>query len=345
MTARLVLGLDVGGTSTRALAVDADSGVRLGTGRAPGANPLAHGLERSAENIAAALKEALAGRDPAEVHGCAVGLAGASRLAADPAAAARFAELWHACGLRCAVTLVSDVAAAYAAGTPEPDGSVLVAGTGAVAAAVAGGEPRRWRDGHGWLLGDDGSGFWIGRQAVRAALAALDAAAATGPLVESVLAAYPSPDPAGPAPAGPRARTSALIAAVAARPPVELAALAPRVFAAAEAADPAALRILDQAAEHLAAALGQVREPAAASPIVLGGGLLGPGTRIGRRVRAALAADWPAAPIHTAADGAAGAAWLAALPHYPADRVRDLHARLTGRAAEGESGNARTRRG
>ncbi|MBR7838587.1 N-acetylglucosamine kinase [Actinospica durhamensis] len=344
MTARLVLGLDVGGTSTRALAVDAVSGERLGSGRAPGANPVAHGVGRAAENIAAALKEALAGRDPADVHACVVGLAGASKVAADPGTAAEFARLWLALGLGCEVAIVSDAAAAFAAGTPEPDGSVLVAGTGAVAAAVAGRRPWRWRDGHGWLLGDDGSGFWIGRQAARAALAALDASGpaaappAAGPLVESVLATYLDTESADdapvPAPVPARLRTSALIAAVTARPPVNLAALVPCVLDAADAGDEVAAGILAEAARHLTSALGHVREPAATTPIVLAGGLLHPGTRVDRLVRRALAAAWPDAPIRAAIDGAAGAAWLAALPIHPPDRARDLHARLTQLTAE-----------
>ena len=340
MTARLVLGLDVGGTSTRALAADAVSGERLGSGRAPGANPVAHGAGRAAENIAAALEESLAGHDPADVHACVVGLAGASKVAADPDTAAEFARLWLALGLRCEVAIVSDAAAAFAAGTPEPDGSVLVAGTGAVAAAVAGRRPWRWRDGHGWLLGDDGSGFWIGRQAARAALAALDASdtadvsAPPGPLFESVLGAYLDPERPGHVPGPARLRTSALIAAVTARPPVDLAALVPRVLDAADAADPVAAGILAKAAQHLTAALGHVREPADTTPIVLAGGLLRPGTRVDRLVRASLAAAWPDAPIHAATDGAAGAAWLAALPIHPPERARDLHARLTQLTAE-----------
>ena len=119
VSARLVLGLDVGGTSTRALAVDATTGARLGAGSAQGANPVAHGVPRAAENIGAALAQALAGHDPAEVRACVVGMAGASKLAADPQTAAAFAELWQKVGLRCEVSIVSDVAAAFAAGTAE----------------------------------------------------------------------------------------------------------------------------------------------------------------------------------------------------------------------------------
>jgi N-acetylglucosamine kinase-like BadF-type ATPase len=346
-----VLGFDVGGTWTRALAVDAATGTRLGAGRAAGANPVAHGVARAAGNVGAALTEALAGRDPAGVRGCVVGMAGAGKVAADPAAAAAFAELWHEAGLRCPVEIVSDVAAAFAAGTAQPDGSVLLAGTGAVAAAVADRRPRHWRDGYGWLLGDEGSGFWIGRQAVRAALAALEGREPQAALAEAVLAAYPGPNP-HPAealrePERARLAASALIAAVTARPPVELSALVPSVLSCARAGDPAAARILAEAGERLVAALGDVRAAGDASPIVLAGGVLGPGSPVARLVREALAASWPDAPVSAATDGAAGAAWLAALPllaaaGHDAGAAAILHTRLM---TEGGTGDARTRRG
>ncbi|MGC1211416.1 MAG: ATPase, partial [Micromonospora sp.] len=42
MSGSVVVGLDVGGTSTRAAALSLD-GLRLGTGRAGGGNPTSHG--------------------------------------------------------------------------------------------------------------------------------------------------------------------------------------------------------------------------------------------------------------------------------------------------------------
>ncbi|WP_051451073.1 N-acetylglucosamine kinase [Actinospica robiniae] len=342
MSARLVLGLDVGGTSTRALAADAASGQRLGIGRASGGNPIARGVSRAAENIGAAMREALAGHDAGEVEACVVGMAGESKVAAEPGTAAVFAALWQAVGLRCEVRIVSDVAAAFAAGTPESDGSVLIAGTGAVAAEMVGRRPCRWRDGNGWLLGDDGSGFWIGRQAVRAALAALDGSGPRSALLHNVIAAYLDPipkPPEGGEPGETRFLASALIAAVNERPPVDLAALVPRVLAGAAAADPVAQHVLAEAARLLVAALCHIREPGDTTPIVLAGGVLQPGMHVDLLVRAALAETWPDAPVHAATDGAAGAAWLAALTQAPDPA---LHAQLM---AEGGTGDARTRLG
>lgn len=64
---------------------------------------------------------------------------------------------------------------------------MLIAGTGATAGSVADQRWTRTADGHGWLLGDDGSGFWLGREAVRSALRTLEAGEPPGRLVGSVL--------------------------------------------------------------------------------------------------------------------------------------------------------------
>ncbi len=81
----------------------------------------------------------------------------------------------------------SDIEAAFASapGTPA-DGLALVAGTGAVALRITDRRTTTSVDGDGWLLGDDGSGFWIGRSAVRAALRMADGRGATTVLAGSV---------------------------------------------------------------------------------------------------------------------------------------------------------------
>ena len=135
---------------------------------------------------AGALRAALAGIDPRRVNASVIGVAGVSALRTPPVAA-RFGQVWADAGLTCDPGYAPDLEVAFAAGTPEPDGSVLVAGTGATAGAVTGHRLTRTADGHGWLLGDDGSGFWLGREAVRATLRTLDAGEPPGRLVGSVL--------------------------------------------------------------------------------------------------------------------------------------------------------------
>ena len=347
---RPVLGLDIGGSWTRALIVDPDSAARLGAGRRAGANPVTHGVARASAQISAALREALADAAiPAgAIAACVVGLAGASKLAADPAAARAVEALWRDAGIGCEVEIVADVTTAFVAGCAEPDGSVLLAGTGAIAAAMTDRRPADLRGGHGWMLGDEGSGYWIGREAVRATLTALDDGVPLTGLTAAVLAEQTAADRAaaggGPSDAaaarapGPRTADfgldegrrlgALLIAAANARPAVELAALVPLVAQAADRGDRTACGILSAAAEHLVATLARARAPQESAPIVLAGGVLGPSTLVYRLVRAAVSEAWPKARITPGVDGAAGAAWLAARRLLGDGPAAELHAWL-----------------
>ena len=388
MADRCVVGLDVGGSHSRAVLATVD-GRTLGTGRAGGGNPTVLGAGAAIANIVAALKAALGDVPGERVQACVVGLAGVSTLLADPRAPHVLEQAWADAGLTCAVRVVSDVTVAFAAGTPAADGTLLVSGTGAVAARMHDRLPVHFRDGYGWLLGDEGSGFWIGRQAARAAIAAADgrrpmaelatsvlarlidtdqnpdavrmapaavqsgdqepgsgAAAGTADLAASTTAgrssgpdsrasatttpttptaAYPSarvrPPATGPLPLTAsigegftrhgRRRAAELVRAVTAQPTVALARLAPLVMAAYELGDPAAVRIVAEAAEALVDSLAGVR-PETGEPVVLGGSVLVSRSPVFDAVAAAIGRRWPDSPIALAADGAAGATWLAA---------------------------------
>ncbi|RGC67218.1 Glucosamine kinase GspK [Micromonospora sp. MW-13] len=308
MSDTVVVGLDVGGTSTRALAVTL-SGNRLGTGRAGGGNPTSHGAERAAGELLAALRGALAGVDPARVRAGTIGLAGAGRLLADPAGRAAFDRAWRDAGLRCPYAVHGDALVAYASGTASTAGTVLIAGTGAIAAQVRDLRLDRIADGHGWLLGDAGSGFWLGREAVRRLLADLDAGREPGPLGRRALGELLGGDEVADRP---RDTVDAVVQAVTRRPPVELARLAPLVVTSADEGEPVAAELIAEAAAHLAESVARIRPAGAQDPVVLGGGLLTADTPLAVAVRRELARRWPGAPLRAAGDGAAGAAWLAA---------------------------------
>ncbi|GAA2052708.1 BadF/BadG/BcrA/BcrD ATPase family protein [Catenulispora yoronensis] len=350
----LVLGLDVGGTSTRALVATAD-GVRVGAGRAAGGNPTGLGPARAAAAQADAVGQALSGLDPAAVRYVVLGLAGGAALPSgeDMPAGEAFARVWERAGLSCPVEYQGDALIAFVAGTDRPEGSLLLSGTGAVAIAVKDRAMAARSDGHGWLLGDRGSGFWLGRQAVVAAMAELDGegppTVLTGLVIESLslggavpgtesASVFPegaAPVPASPAssasasPAGPIAAPIAardLVTAVMSQPPPNLARLAPLLATACAAGDRVAEGIADRAAAYLAATLSAVRGPAAATPIVLAGSILTNPTPVAARVRTALAERWPDAVVTPALDGAAAAVWLAldrfGRPPSPAVRER-----------------------
>src|SRR6478752_1830649 len=102
-------------------------------------------------------------------------------------------------GLDAPLVFESDLLATYLSGTHRPDGYAVIAGTGAGAIRVEDGRQVAVADALGWLLGDEGSGFWIGQRAVRAALADLDGrgpATALTPLMLERLG-VPAPEDAG----------------------------------------------------------------------------------------------------------------------------------------------------
>lgn len=172
-------------------------------------------------------------------------------------------------------------------------GIVVVAGTGSVAAGTDG--RRRMRaGGHGFLLGDEGSGYWIGQQALRAALRARDGLGPPTRLAEVVTGAW-------------GCGLDAALARVY-RHPVErnlLAGLAPLV--AAET-DPEAGRILRAAAESLAGLAQALRDRLGALPVAAVGGVFG-SAQVRRRFEELVGPSAPLAPP------AVGAALLAA-PHH-----------------------------
>jgi N-acetylglucosamine kinase-like BadF-type ATPase len=302
----LVLGLDVGGTASRAVVVTL-AGRLAGQGRAGGGNPTARPPEAAAASVVEAIRIALSEVDPRDVRAGVMGVAGGSRLA-DPRVAAEFERGWREAGLRCPMNLVADVLVAFVSATTAPSGTVLVAGTGAVAGRIDDRTLTRTADGLGWLLGDEGSAFWLGRAAAREVTRALYAGQPPGLLarlvVDRVLGAGPRPDQ-------PAALARALVAEVYRQPLAAIPRLAPLVSQAATAGDRPARAIVRGAVGRLVATLAQVRDDTADTPIVLGGSVLTSTGPIQAAVRRGVARRW-SAPVLVATAGAAGAAWLAA---------------------------------
>ncbi|GLZ78779.1 N-acetylglucosamine kinase [Actinorhabdospora filicis] len=320
MRSDLVLGFDIGGTSTRALTATL-TGERLATGTAPGGNPTSHGTDTALAHIAQAAAHTLTGIDPTRVAAVHIGLAGGEPLQHGPGKTA-LDTVFTTLGVPTTtpVTCGTDLIVAFAAGTSSPEGTIAIGGTGAVAGGVAGHELISRGDGYGWLLGDAGSGFWLGKRAVRATLEAIDGHAPIGPLAKAVLAETWNE------PGEPTSRR--LIDVVMRRPHMTLAAHARLVTTAATDGDPVAIALLEQAAAHLAATIISVRDTRERTPIVLAGSLLTAGTAVGTGVRDRLTRAFPDAPLLTGTDGVAAAAWLAAR-----DLVDDptaLHKRLLG---------------
>lgn len=304
-----VVGVDAGGTATRALAVAAD-GTVLGRGRSGGGNPNSVPPDVAAGHLAEAIGAALKELDPRQASACVVGMAGTSKLT-DPSVAELFEATWRGLGLA-AVRVVTDAEVAYASATDEPDGTVLVAGTGSIAGRVRDRRLVSTVGGYGWLLGDEGSAYWLGREAVRATLDVLSGERPFGPLAKSVLAEAGVEEPTRQQDR--RRAWQRLITAANAEAPIRLARFAPLVSALSTSSDAAS--ILERAAALLAEIALGAREAGERTPVVLVGSVLG--GPVGGLVRERLAG----LDVVTSSDGVLGAAWLAAVEVFGKRAVR-----------------------
>ncbi|MCI3271667.1 hypothetical protein MQP27_11140 [Streptomyces sp. 7R015] len=181
------------------LAAAADGRV-VGEGAGGPGNALTVPRDRLTANLVEAVGRAVPEGVRGRVVAVAGGFAGANgasedepgRLNALTALRAALRQLGIPTG---ALGVSSDIEAAFASAPGAPaDGLALVAGTGAVAMRIADRRATTTVDGDGWLLGDDGSGFWIGREAVRAALRMADGRGGPTLLAETVGRALALPE-------------------------------------------------------------------------------------------------------------------------------------------------------
>jgi glucosamine kinase len=289
-----LVAVDAGGTSTRAVVLS-PAGECLGYAVAGSGNPTAVGPETAAASVAESVMGAMQRAEVASTRIRLVVLAMAG--AGSTAVAAEISRRLAGIGLDAPQVFESDLLATYLSGSHRPDGYAVIAGTGAGAIRVEGGRQVAVADALGWLLGDEGSGFWIGHHVVRAVLADLDgrgAPTALTPLMLARLRVRPPSD------GGDRRPILAMVRALYAGPPVRLADYAGLVFEVD--GDGIADRILDDAAAALARTLDAVRSPTVSGPVVLGGGILGRRRQVADRLAAASGAK----EVHAVADGALG---------------------------------------
>ncbi len=165
---RHVLGIDAGGTKTRALLADASERI-LGSAQGGGANLKTHG-ELEVEKVLHKVVEEAEAQAGVRPDAVALGIAGADR----PKDQAVLRDMMRRIGFRSRVVVTSDARIAFVAGSRLRVGLALVCGTGSIAwGRNARGDVAR-AGGRGWHVGDEGSGFWIGERAIRAVLRAAD---------------------------------------------------------------------------------------------------------------------------------------------------------------------------
>jgi N-acetylglucosamine kinase-like BadF-type ATPase len=300
------LAVDAGGTSTRAVILT-PTGHCLGYGKAGSGNPTSAGPDDAAEAVASAVQTALAkgAVTPGQVDSVLLAMAGAGTVSVS---ATR--QSLQAIGINPLPTFASDLLATFCSGTHRQAGYAIVAGTGASAIRADGGRAVATADGLGWLVGDEGSGFWIGWRVARAALADLDNRGPVTALTAPLLSQLGAPGTEqGPDSDGRPANLAFATRALYAMRPVKLAQLAHLAFEAP--GDQVAELIVREAADALARTFEAVRRPGLDGPIVLGGGILTHYPVLAGHVMAAITRDKQTPTFTPVPDGVVGAAVLA----------------------------------
>jgi glucosamine kinase len=292
-----LIGADVGGSKT-AVGVSEGAGILARTD-GPGAAVRPGRALASAGMIAEVVRRALAsvGRLSGDV--LLVGAAGAGRAPER----SELAKALGAEGLARRVEVTTDIELALAGAFESGPGIVVSAGTGSIAVGRDTRGARRRIGGYGWQMGDEGSGYAIGRAALGAVSRARDGRSPRTALTDRVLAATRSAD------------FDALVRWAASAAPSELASLAPHVLEVAAEGDPLAQGIADYAARELSQLAICLLPHLDAQPpvgVALTGGLLSRDRPLRRAVLGRLREEPGLRPLDGPVDAVVGALRLAA---------------------------------
>ena len=264
-----LLAIDVGGSTSRAYLVD-KAGNCLGHGRNRGGNPASNSPEAAASAVISAVEAAIAdaGAGPFDMVVALIALAGPqAHLALE-----RLETAFRGLGLSGEIVFAGDLLAMFASVSLATEGYCVVAGTGAGAIRVRHGEIDKVVDLAGWLLGDLGSGYWLGHEAARAVAAELDGRGERTALTPALLAALGIQWPDERQHTGRPLPLRLFIDAIYALRPIELARFAPLVVAQRD--DAVAARLIAEAERYLVADFATVFDPGMPGPIALGGGVM-----------------------------------------------------------------------
>jgi N-acetylglucosamine kinase-like BadF-type ATPase len=236
----LVLGIDGGGTRTRASIVDGDK--LLAHGESGSIKRLRVGAEVAEDNLRALLKDVYAKAGIKGVRAACCGVASASM----PGIPEWITVVFNDFGVERADIVGDEVIALDAAFQGGP-GILQIAGTGSNTIGRAPDGNRETAGGWSSHLGDEGSGYWIGLHSVRRALRAYDHELPTQ-VLEKVGQVWGT------------SNLDELVNLGDGTPGPDFAALAPTIDELAEAGDPVALGVLQQASADLVEFVLLVRE-------------------------------------------------------------------------------------
>ncbi len=237
-----VLGIDAGGTKTVGYLADED-GTVLAEARGGGANLQVAG-EEGAERVLGAVMEQALGGEAVRPDAICLGMAGADREIDGRVVRGILRRL----GGKARTLVVNDALLALVAGVNDAPGIVIICGTGSIAYGRSGRGVAARSGGWGHLMGDEGSGYWIGLRALRAVARAADGRGPATGLTGRLLTDFGVLKP------------SELNPAVYDRKPTlpAVAALSLHVEAERAAGDAVAAGILEEAAQELVAAASSV---------------------------------------------------------------------------------------
>jgi N-acetylglucosamine kinase-like BadF-type ATPase len=227
----VVLGIDGGGTRTRASIVAGEE--VLARAESGSIKRLRVGAEVSEANLRSLIKEVYSQAGVAGVQAASVGVASASM----PGVKEWITEVLGDFGVERSEVVGDEVIALDAAFHGGP-GILQIAGTGSNTIGRASDGSRESAGGWSSRLGDEGSGYWIGVNSLRWALHAHDREEPTQ-ILDKVGEIWGTPN------------LRALINLGDSTPGPDFAALAPAISALAEAGDPVARAVLQQAAADL----------------------------------------------------------------------------------------------
>lgn len=243
-TRPLLLGVDGGGSKTRAVVTDG-AGEVLGEGLAGPSNPLRVGVGEAVGAIREAADKACAkaGVRRVEIVAAEVGLAGVKRADIRERMRAAVAEL----GIK-TVEVVTDADIALYGATEGKPGLVIIAGTGSICCGINARGRRACAGGWGPVVGDEGSGSWIARRALQAVARSTDGRGRRTSLVEAACEYFnvSLADDLSTAVYAPNMTNS------------RIAGFGRRVVEAAKRRDAVAREIVEEAGRELAAAAGAV---------------------------------------------------------------------------------------
>jgi N-acetylglucosamine kinase-like BadF-type ATPase len=163
-----VLGIDAGGTKTVCQLANARGEV-LAEARRGGANLQAVGELEVEKVLHEVMEDALGDRDIVPSAIC-LGIAGVDRDEDSRVIRAIMRRI----GYKARTLVVNDALVALEAGAPDQPGVVVIAGTGSISYGHNDRNQSARAGGWGYVLGDEGSGYWIGRAALRAVLREAD---------------------------------------------------------------------------------------------------------------------------------------------------------------------------